>query len=395
MNKDTFCIMTYKGLFVEPTKHVKPCCVFKDFETPLIYDENKTFDEMFNSPQFIELREKMDNGIVHSGCVNCFNGTINHREGMNIMFFGNDYEKLKELNISEDYKSDEILYLDLRISNLCNFKCRMCNATYSSSWEDEMKHIEPNFISEPKCGHNWINPIVDKIDKIKYLYLAGGEPLIMKETFQLLKLIENRKNEITLFLNTNLSNLEYKKIDVINEIIEFNKIHLFVSCDGFGEVGEYQRTGFNTEKFKTNLKTLLSRINNLDKIKLDIIYALSSINVYNLFNFMKELKEEFNLGDEVINFQFVSSPWYFSVASMDETHKKDVVSFIKDNYHFCNEKTKNQLDNFIYFVENNKDNITTYQKEKDYEFLKKLDIFRNTNINEVSPWIFKSIFNEL
>ena len=77
MNQDTFCIMTHKGFFVEPTKHVKPCCVFKDFDIPVIYDENKSFDELLNSPQFIDLREKMDNGIVHKGCENCFNGTIN------------------------------------------------------------------------------------------------------------------------------------------------------------------------------------------------------------------------------------------------------------------------------------------------------------------------------
>ena len=162
----------------------------------------------------------MDNGIVHKGCENCFNGTINHRNGMNVMFFHNDYDKLKDLNINADYKSDEIVYLDLRLSNLCNFKCRMCNASYSSSWEEDMRKADPHFQEIPKCGDHWINPIVDKLNKVKFLYLAGGEPLIMKETFQLLEHIGNRKNEITLFLNTNLSNLEYKQIDIINEILE-------------------------------------------------------------------------------------------------------------------------------------------------------------------------------
>ena len=395
MNQDTFCIMTHKGFFVEPTKHVKPCCVFKDFETPIIYDENKSFDEIFNSPQFIDLREKMDNGIVHKGCENCFNGTINHRNGMNVMFFHNDYDKLKDLNISTDYRSDEIVYLDLRLSNLCNFKCRMCNASYSSSWEEDMRKIDPHFQEIPKCGDHWINPIVDKLDKVKFLYLAGGEPLIMKETFQLLEHIGNRKNEITLFLNTNLSNLEYKQIDIINEILEFKKIHLFVSCDGFDEVGEYQRTGFNTEKFKLNLRRLLSKIENVDKIHMDIIYALSAINVFNMFKFMKELKDEFNLNDDVLNFQFVSSPWYLSVAYGTKEFKNEVVTFIKDNYNECKDKTKEQLDRFIYFIQNNEELVDKINQEKDYDFLKKLDIFRDTNIDEVSPWIIKNIFNEL
>ena len=98
-----------------------------------MYDENKSFDEVYNSEQFKDLRNKMDNGIVHKGCEDCFNGRINYREGMNYMFFQNDFELLENMNINKDYTSDEILYLDLRLSNLCNFKCRMCNSSYSSS----------------------------------------------------------------------------------------------------------------------------------------------------------------------------------------------------------------------------------------------------------------------
>jgi MoaA/NifB/PqqE/SkfB family radical SAM enzyme len=393
MNKDTFCIMAHKGFFVEPTKHVKPCCVFKDFETPVLYDENKSFDEVYNSEQFKDLRNKMDNGIVHKGCEDCFNGRINYREGMNYMFFQNDFELLENMNINKDYTSDEILYLDLRLSNLCNFKCRMCNSSYSSSWADELDTLKIGHQKISKIKTNWIQPIENQIDKIKFLYLAGGEPFIMSETFELLDRIKDRKSEIRLFVNTNLSNLKYKSTDILDEIMGFDRINFFVSCDGFGDVGEYQRTGFNTDKFKSNLRELLLRIRGVEKIELSMIYALSAINVFHVFDYLKILKDEFDLSDDVINFQFVNSPWYYSVASGDGTFKSEVIEFITKNMEPCGDKLKAQLNNFITFIKTNNKDVDINQSKKDYSFIQKIDTFRKTDMSKVSPWIEKNIIN--
>jgi hypothetical protein len=41
--------------------NVKPCCVFKNFETPVIYDENKTILESLNTDQFKNLRQDLNN----------------------------------------------------------------------------------------------------------------------------------------------------------------------------------------------------------------------------------------------------------------------------------------------------------------------------------------------
>ena len=37
-NKDTFCMMTHQGFFVQPDRKVKPCCIFDDFDKPVIFD---------------------------------------------------------------------------------------------------------------------------------------------------------------------------------------------------------------------------------------------------------------------------------------------------------------------------------------------------------------------
>jgi hypothetical protein len=131
----------------------------------------------------------------------------------------------------------------------------------------------------------------------------------------------------------------------------------------------------------------------VEKIELSMIYALSAINVFHVFDYLKILKDEFDLSDDVINFQFVNIPWYYSVASGDETFKNEVIEFITKNMESCGDKLKAQLTNFITFINTNNKNVDVNQSKKDYSFIQKIDTFRKTDMSKVSPWIEKNIIN--
>lgn len=388
---DTFCVMAHHGFYLEPTRHVKPCCVFKDFDEPVIYDENKSFDEMYNSHQFKDLRNKLDNGIVHKGCEECFNGRTDFREQMNNSFYLNGYIDGK--TYSEI--SDTLMYLDLRASNQCNFKCRMCNDDYSTQWQKELEKIVENY--EPKVRNlkgDWLQPLYEKLGDVKFLYLAGGEPFIIPQTFQLLDIFHSKKNEITLFINTNLSNLFYKDVDILDVISKYKQTHLMISCDGFGEIGEYQRTGFKTERFKENLHKVIEKTKSSD-IQIQIVHALTSLNIWNIFKFLDELKSEFGLDDSVVNIQNVQNPWYYSVSYGSSQYKNKVESFIKENYSNFSERTKQQLDSFIRFIIKNDLAVSTEMKLHHYNEIKKIDEYRNTDINDILPNWEMDFFKEI
>jgi MoaA/NifB/PqqE/SkfB family radical SAM enzyme len=391
MNENTFCIMTHKGFFIQPNGKVKPCCVFKNFEPNLIYDEALSFDELYNSPQFNDLREKMDNGIIHSGCVDCFNGRINHREGMNKLF----KENFLFGNIQDETISNEILHFDIRSSNKCNFKCRICNPTYSSSWTNELKKLK---LSQPdtsiKMTEKWLAPIEHQFNNLKFIYLGGGEPLLMDDTFKILEKINHRKHEIHLFINTNLSTVQYKGMDIIDMLVGYKKVSLYISCDGFGEVGEYQRTGFKTKKFKKNLLHILSKIKNLKEFEISISYVLSAINVFSVFDFLKEIKHDCNIDDAMVWLLFLNTPWYYSVASGNDNFKKEVINFINDHKNDYGYRIKDQFDNFIFYV-NNTHREKTDNDSNDFKFIKIIDEHRNTDIMKVAPWVKTDIFNYL
>lgn len=392
-NKDTFCMMTHQGFFVQPDRKVKPCCIFTDFDEPVIFDESKTFDEMYNSPQFIDLRQKMDNGIPHKGCDACFSGKSDMRVGLNSFLFDNDYDKLKNL-IQPDKVSTEIFYLDLRLSNLCNFKCRMCNDVYSSSWATELQELKlPTTTDNTSINNsdNYLNVFKDKIKNLKYLYLGGGEPFLMKETFQLLDLItDDHKSKISLALNTNLSNLYYKGRDILEILGKFEKVYFNVSCDGVNEVGEYQRTGFRTNTFNQNVKKVIERKKLYPQFDLRFTYALGAINIFHINDFLNYIKEEFGMSESNVGVEFIEWPWYYNVGNASPKFKSNVKDYITN---LKIDKKSDLYDRLYTYLDFIKREFHPTVKNYDFKFVKTIDQHRKSYLENIAPWVQTEILD--
>ena len=386
-NPNTYCVMAHRGLFIQPDKKVKPCCVFGNFDEDLYYDSKMSFDDLFNSKQFVELRQQLSQGIKHKGCSGCWSGRTSHREGMNRMYSGDKY------NFTPSLKEDDIFYLDVRISNLCNFKCRMCNPTYSSAWNDEVvKHNLPidTQPTEKIVKESWLTVLENNLDKVDHIYLGGGEPLIMKETYELLDCVDSRKEEIQLFINTNLSTLKYKNKNILERFYEFKNVYWFLSCDGTRQAGTYQRTGFNVDTFYKNLDTILNLPT--DKTQYNIAYALTNINIFEFFDTYNDIKSKTGNTDLELNIQVVDNPWYYSVRNNSLEFKKKVLSFIDNNIStISNKHTLLTLQNFKSFI-NQKSTLPSPKTiSKDLKLLQKVDSVRNESLLDIAPWMKKEI----
>lgn len=388
INKDTFCVLTHRGLHIDKQMNVKPCCVFKNFETPVIYDENMSILESVNTDQFKKLRQDLNSGIVHKGCSDCFNGRTNYRTDMNQLFETqsdvlNDYEVFNDLNTSE------VNYIDLRISNKCNFKCIMCCDMYSSAWENDLKKIYPDYVapSSVELSVNWKEDFKNISPSVKFIYFSGGEPFIMNETFELIELIEEDKKNISIFVNTNLSTLTYKDKFVLDYFKDFKKVVFHISCDGFGEIGEYIRFGFKSEKFKENLTNLLNFINEhsvKNHLSYDISYAISIINMYEIKSFLTTIKNELGVDDDKINFQTVGSPYNLSVSSLSKEEKLKITQNINSWKDQFSEITSNRLNTFLNTI-NTTQTEDFFNSDIDPELIGKVDEIRGNDINKFVP----------
>jgi len=222
----------------------------------------------------------------------------------------------------------------------------------------------------------------------------------MPEHFEVLKYLhENMKVEqfqlsstdffnarrLSIHYNTNLSVIKYDEHDLIDLWRGFYKVFLSISCDGVNEVGEYQRTGFNTKRFEENLNTVKKYANPRNVfeqnhgINYNFQYTTTIWNVYHIFDFINYLMDkEYITSSEHIDFYYACGPAYSSLNNLQEGEKNKVINFLQngiENYSLS-EKTINELTQIISFIKAGPN--TPYENEV-YHQTKTLDEINKTH----------------
>ena len=233
-----------------------------------------------------------------------------------------DFEKIKTSSYRDNFNPR---YVEVSFSNTCNFACSYCSPLFSSKWMDEVKKLGP-YPTSDKFGRidvleqdNKIpylkseqNPYVDAFWKwwpdlyrdLHTFRITGGEPLLSKDTWQVLDYIIDEPNpnkNLNISINTNLGipdNLFNKFIEKVERIIDENRVNEFIiytSCDTWGEQAEYIRNGLDFNKFWDNINILLSK---LPKVT---VVIMSTYNMFSPFGYSKLLEEVYTLKIEYAN----------------------------------------------------------------------------------------------
>jgi sulfatase maturation enzyme AslB (radical SAM superfamily) len=169
--------------------------------------------------------------------------------------------------------------VDVRWTNLCNFACVYCGPTFSSRWSAELGVSLPEPSVEQR--QQFKNYILEQAPRLRHVYLAGGEPLLMKEN---LELLERLDPDTHIRVNTNLSRTDTR---VFERICEFKNVHWTISVESMHDEFEYIRFGGTWSDFADNL----ARISQLDhKISFNMIWFL--LNPFSVFDCVDWLKSQ-------------------------------------------------------------------------------------------------------
>lgn len=133
------------------------------------------------------------------------------------------------------------LWYDLRVSNLCNLGCITCGPQSSSTLAKKFNVAVP-FI---KWAARNINPNAKKI------YLAGGEPFLIKEFQSVLQQITNSDCEVV--VNTNGTVID---TFLLAELARFSNLCITLSVDGLGELASKIRVGTDWAVVEQNVERL-------------------------------------------------------------------------------------------------------------------------------------------
>ena len=334
----TFCILPWIHIYANPDGSVLPCCIGNHHHRLGNVSIN-TVKEVWNNDQYKSLRMKMLRGETCEECSACNDsetkGILSTRQEKNIEF--QKYIPLIK-NTNEDGSLDELSlrYFDVRWSNICNFKCRSCSASYSSSWATEDNNSNDNkrkvfMFAGGDSNDKLYDQFLPHFKDIETFYFAGGEPLLTDKHYDILEhLIEIKKTDVKLFYNTNLSTLFYKNKSVVDLWNHFSKVTVSASLDSWGDRAEYIREGTDWMLIKNNIKTIKQQT---PHVNLQTNTVVSIFNVLTLQDFFEHLFQE-NLFDPSTieaNFYNLVDPYYYSMQILPEDLKIKTIDKLKSS----------------------------------------------------------------
>lgn len=154
---------------------------------------------------------------------------------------------------------------EVRLSNLCNYRCRMCTPNYSSSIDKEIKKFpnlkkwyqhQPDVTTDSShltYQEDFLDDIIQMIPNIKAVHFTGGEPMLIPDLNKIVDAMDSQGyiSDIILYLTTNVSTINPR---IIEKLEKFKKVHFTLSIDGVGSVAEYIRDGTVWSKVNSNIE---------------------------------------------------------------------------------------------------------------------------------------------
>jgi organic radical activating enzyme len=248
--------------------------------------------------------------------------------------FGNF--KFKEFYYNIDYQTNNfnnVSAIDLHLGNKCNLSCNICSPVSSSSKATQMlqsgklSKLEFDNIKDSvawaetnKC---W-NDLLSMANNLKYLDILGGEPLMSKKHFSLLKKLValGVAKNIKIDYNSNGTIFSEKFFDIWKH---FKEIKISFSIDDIEARFEEQRGGASWQQICNNLQKF--KQHRSTNFIIDIVPAINTQNVY----WLPELINWASSQGIEITFNIVNTPWNYNIRSLSSEEKNKIIKKLKSN----------------------------------------------------------------
>jgi len=379
VKKDTFCPLPWMHLYVGPDGNVLPCCV-ADHQYPLGNINEKTPITIANSESFIQLRNNMLAGQRSKECAYCY-----QKEDAGLPSLRQDHIKRWTVNTTEKFNP---VYLDIRLNNICNLKCRMCSSYFSSAIAQEDaelygKSIAVGGIMKNRRRKLALEEIIEFLPTAEKIYFAGGEPLLAPEHYKILDhLVACGNTDLEIFYNTNFTRLQFRDVNVTDQWKKFSNVTIGASIDAMGSVAEYIRHGTIWKDIKYNVDQVTAQC---PHVNLTVTSTVGLLNIESLVQLQKSWHLNQQLDISKFSLTVMISPNHLTVGVLPIQHKKRLDSIIADHVAWCRLEGANSLasqwDNVLSYMWNN--DFSHYLTE-----FKRLTKIQDTNRNES----FKSVF---
>lgn len=280
-----FCILPWISLSLETDGDVTPCCV-SAYGYSYGSAHAKSIERIWNDEPIRKMRQELLRDSPVAQCQGCHHlermGSPSMRQEVNERFKA-AFERIEETKEDGSVPLKPFLYLVVRFSNLCNFKCRMCNSTGSILWGEDEKKLgrRPAGRLTPMESPHVLRDFLDgNIPSLQRVYFAGGEPLLEEEHYLFLeKLIAAGRTDVELQYNTNFSTLSHGKWNALELWNRFRVVSISASLDGVGPQGEYLRKGMVWSRIEENFRKMCQLS---PHVRFAVTPTISAMNAFHL-----------------------------------------------------------------------------------------------------------------
>ena len=356
----SICMLPWISIEASPMGTARPCCLARE-EIPNIDLRKNTLEDAYKSVYMQDLRQQFRRGEQPETCQLCWDEEAAGRDSKRI----HSQARLKELYAQVDWANDtpdQLWFVDLKLGNICNLKCRICGSWSSSKWaEEEMNYLPDHIDKKSHIAYTWLkkgawprkspafwNNLIDILPNIKYIEFTGGEPWLIKEHFDLLKIAVDSgdSKHIDIHYNTNATHLPE---DFDTEIWKyFGRVDIAFSIDNVGDRFEYERYGATWDQANKVIKYVHWSQLQYPNITTQLCFTINIQNVYYLDELLAWADTK-PFGS--VYFNMLHSPNHMSIQRMTPRAQELVLNKLKTTF-WTSTKYQQEIDNVIKFIEN-------------------------------------------
>ena len=371
-----FCVIPWTGFEVEPNGNVKNCIISKEVIGNLAQN---SIQEIIKKNSVI--RKQMLAGEYPKNCEGCYlQEKHRHKDFESIssrLYYAKELTPHISNGLLENANNFEPLHVDVRWSNKCNLACVYCGSLYSSKWESELGQKRP----KPEHVDSLKQYLFSNVKLLKNVYLAGGEPLLMKQNKEFLELLLRENPKVHIRVNTNLSKT---RTGVFDLLCKFENVHWTISVEAMEKEFEYIRYHGVWKDFLDNLELIRK---NRHKISFNMLYfVLNYRSIFETIRFFQEIGFHNN--------SFALGPLYTPVSL-------NILNLPKHILRKCKSLLSQHIDSKPGFMlQNSYENVLSYLTDTEFhanicntrQELEKMDQRRNLDSSKIFTQLYKEAF---
>ena len=376
---------------------VRPCCLADNEITNEVGQPymlaNDTLSKIQNSKWMEDLRSQFLQGKRPETCRKCWREEDAGRTSKRM----HTLDRLKHIITDEewDLSAKSLMFLDLKLGNICNLKCRICGSWSSSTFAAEelekVKNKKDNWHYEmltkgrwPRTSPHFWQDLYKMSSDLRYIEFTGGEPFMIKEHFEYLQYLVDQGFAQSIEIHYNTNGTQWPE-EYIHLWQHFKLVEIAFSIDNIGIRFEYERTNATWPEVIYNLKKFFELRESSENIRLQLC---TTINIYNV------LYLEFIAHWEYFDkFDFVYwNMLHDSPENCIQALPNSVKSEVSATLHRAkvSEKVRREFNQTIEFM--NKSNGVCEKDVKDR--IVELDERRGHSLRSTHPELYRLLFNE-